>query len=352
MIISDHIQVYLKTTETCNLNCDHCFTNGRNGAKVFFNPDKSIAFLSQLFSLQRVKGGRILFHGGEPMLAPIQDMRKVYNYFKANYSNVEFGIQTNLTYKLTDERLEFLNDLFLKTGLGTSWDHEIRFESFEQMLLWEKNVRTLVDAGHKISVMVSLHKKLIETYSAKDLCLYFSDLGIKHVLFERITSNGNATLNPDIQPQNKDLDQWLLQMYEDTIEHKLYKRIHNMFLEEIAIAVLKEEHTANRCRNCEQSLFTINATGTISGCPNSAPTEFWGDINKPLDESLNAPGRICTILCETEKNSVCKTCPVNMICNGDCHRLPWQENICAAPKSLMMKMKKEKRIEDYQNLLF
>ena len=26
--------VYLKTTETCQLNCKHCFTNGINGRKI------------------------------------------------------------------------------------------------------------------------------------------------------------------------------------------------------------------------------------------------------------------------------------------------------------------------------
>lgn len=350
MIISDFIQIYLKTTETCNLNCDHCFTNGRNGAKIFFDPDKSIKFLDSLFSLPRVKGGRILFHGGEPMLAPLKDMRKVYNHAMATYPNLDIGMQTNLTYKLTDERLKFLNELFLDKGIGTSWDHQIRFETFEQQLLWEKNVRTLINEGHRLTVMVSLNKGLIETYSAKDLCYYFADLGIQYVLFERITSNGNAVLNPDIQPQNKDLDAWILQMYEDTIEHELYKIIGNMFLEEMAIAFVHKEHTANRCRNCEQSLFTINADGTISGCPNSAPTDHWGHIEKDVHESLNSTKRTCTILCEVDRNPVCQKCPVNHICNGDCHRLPWQGNICAAPKSLMIKMSKEDKKEDYQKL--
>lgn len=347
MIISDYIQVYLKTTETCNLNCDHCFTNGRNGAKIFFDPTKSISFLTNLFS--KVKGGRILFHGGEPMLAPLKDMQKVIDHFSDN-KRIEFGLQTNLVYKLTDERRAFINKNF--PNFGTSWDHNIRFENFQQQLLWEQNVRSLINDGHYITVMVSLSRTLLETYSAKDLCYYFADLGIQHVLFERITSNGNAVLNPEIQPENKALDAWLLQMYEDTIQYELYNVIHNMFLDEIATSYVEREHVANRCRNCEQSLFTINADGTIAGCPNSAPTEAWGNINLSIEDNLKSSRRLKTMCCEMTRNPNCLKCPVSMICNGDCHRLPWQDDVCAAPKSLMIKMKQENKIEDYRKLLW
>ena len=39
-MLKNDIMVYVKTTETCNLNCDHCFTSGTRGAKIYFNPDK------------------------------------------------------------------------------------------------------------------------------------------------------------------------------------------------------------------------------------------------------------------------------------------------------------------------
>lgn len=36
---------YLKTTETCNLNCRHCFTNGINGPKKYWNLNKVVDWL-------------------------------------------------------------------------------------------------------------------------------------------------------------------------------------------------------------------------------------------------------------------------------------------------------------------
>lgn len=39
--------VYLKTTETCQLNCSHCFTNGINGKKGWFDPVATVDFFKR-----------------------------------------------------------------------------------------------------------------------------------------------------------------------------------------------------------------------------------------------------------------------------------------------------------------
>ena len=39
------------------------------------------------------------------------------------------------------------------------------------------------------------------------------------------------------------------------------------------------------------------------------------------------------------------------VCNGDCHQLDWQDNICAAPKSLMRHLTQEQDIELYKLFL-
>ena len=33
--------IYLKTTETCQLDCSHCFTSGSLGRKIYFDVDKN-----------------------------------------------------------------------------------------------------------------------------------------------------------------------------------------------------------------------------------------------------------------------------------------------------------------------
>lgn len=354
-MLNKNLQIYIKTTETCNLNCKHCFTSGSNGAKVYFDPLKTFLFLKKLTDEKRIESLRLLYHGGEPLLAPIKDLIYFYELTQELNTEVSYAIQTNLVYPLTEDKLKFLN-IFKSYGIGTSWDENIRFGSNSpnneelkknQLFLWEDNVKKLVSDGHFITLMVSLNTDIVKNKEPFEIIEYASNLGIKYILFERITSNGNALGNLDIFPKNKDVDNWLLRMYLQTIDKKLYLKINNIFLNEIAHSFLKKQHIGNRCRNCELSLITINADGSLSGCPNSAPENKWGHINQDLNISLNNKNRVGAICKEMTRNSVCFSCPVQDVCNGDCYKLPWEGDTCAAPKSLMRYIKENK---DFLNL--
>ena len=48
-LLPDNIMIYLKTTETCQLDCAHCFTSGRSGKKVFFNVNNVKSFFDQIY---------------------------------------------------------------------------------------------------------------------------------------------------------------------------------------------------------------------------------------------------------------------------------------------------------------
>lgn len=368
MIISPHINVYLKTTETCNLNCKHCFTSGANGAKIYFNPDKVIDFFARLRKeCGWVRSARFMFHGGEPMLAPVESLYKAYNGLKELFPEVRFGMQTNLVYKLTDEKRQFMKDVLFDDGFGTSWDYDIRFGSTApnenvkariadaQRKLWEENVKKLTfEDGHYLTMIVCITKQLIENMEPIEIMNYAISLGFKHILFERITSDGNAKLNSDIIPNNRQQDEWLHKMFNQCIEHKTYEKIGNMLMSEIAEAFVYKNHTANRCRSCEQSLLTMNATGTIAGCPNTAPSEFWGHIDWSIQENLASKRRLKAIACERfDRNPLCYECPAFQYCNSDCQQLAWDENetYCAAPKKVWKQMIKDNDVESYKKLI-
>jgi len=128
-ILPDNIMIYLKTTETCQLDCSHCFTSGRSGKKVFFNVNNVKSFFDQIYFHNKNQSGNIAFHGGEPMLAGLDDMYEIYYYVKNLLPNMWWSITTNLTYKLTDDIKEFFKQVFFTTGIGVSWDLDIRFDN-------------------------------------------------------------------------------------------------------------------------------------------------------------------------------------------------------------------------------
>lgn len=331
--------VYLKTTETCQLNCEHCFTSGAKGAKVFFNPEKVINFFTRLKKvIPHYDNGLISFHGGEPMLAPLKDMYAVYDGVKDLWDTVNWSIQTNLVYNLSDEKIEFFDKITKREQIGTSWDVGIRFPSEKAEKLWEKNVRTLADLGYPITVMVSLTSKSVKI-EPKDIINKMVDLGVKYVNFERMTPNGNARDNDYLAAGNKNLDAYFVKMWEQTVKYGLHKNIGNMFFNSILTSLVYTTHSGCRCRTCEQKIFTLNADGTIGGCPNSAVEKPYGHIDHPIMELLYSKGRMKEISCEAVRNPGCYGCEVFDICNGDCHQLAWEGDICAAPKSLMKQLK-------------
>jgi len=236
--------------------------------------------------------------------------------------------------------MELLN-LVCSNKLGTSWDYDIRFKNPDQELIWKVNVEKLVEEGFDMTMICSVTKRTVQELEPKEIIQKAIDLGFKYILFERITPTGNAVTNSEIIPSNEELDKWFFKMYQQSIELRLYENIHNLFISELVDSYL--DHNAAGCRNrmCEQSVITINADGSIGGCPNTAPEETYWHIDKMFKGMLYAPERLKAVACEMSRNPLCYNCPVYDVCRGDCHQLEWQGDICPAPKSLMERIKKE-----------
>ncbi|MFN9067783.1 MAG: SPASM domain-containing protein [Bdellovibrionales bacterium] len=304
-----------------------------------------------------VESTRLLYHGGEPMITPLDKLWQFYELTKNSIKGVSYGLQTNLVYPLTEEKIKFFETVVGEVGIGTSWDAKIRFGSVvpgaaqQQLELWENNVRQLSSRGFRLTLMVSLSKYLIQNYEPEQIIQYAIDLGFKYILFERITSDGNAAIDNHVLPKNIEIDQWILKMYQQSKQRGFDKQIGNMFLEEIALAVNKGLHTANRCRGCETKIITINAEGTLAGCPNSAPNKTWGHLSEGFEKYLNSSERVGAICKEKMRNPICYTCDVSSVCNGDCYKLKWDGDVCSAPKSLMRLLKNDnnekEKIKDF-----
>jgi radical SAM protein with 4Fe4S-binding SPASM domain len=333
---------YLKTTETCNLNCKHCFTNGINGPKIYWNHIKVANWIKRFAEYRKdsIKEDSLHceFHGGEPFLAPVEQMRYVWNECKSLFPEMSWGITTNLVFKLTDDKIDFIKNC-LNNRLGTSWDPKIRFDNEKQSTLWAENVKTLVQKNVDIKLFISVTKDTIEIEPIK-LLEWVRSLGVKELAFERLTGNGNANLHPEIFPSNIEQDAWFLKMHNQSEEYGAREWFDNEFLE---IVYEKFENNFTKggtfCRDCEEKIFTINATGSISGCPNSAPEFQFGHLDDSIETLINSPTRVQNIACERARDTRCFSCDVFEYCGGDCHQLSWQDDVCGAPKSLMRQLK-------------
>ena len=332
-----HLMVYVKTTETCNLDCSHCFTSGTNGRKIYFDAKKTANWCNELDTQDNAI--HFEYHGGEPILAPMEDLLEFYNITKAQWGDrCTHGITTNLVYKMTDERLEFLK-MIDGGSIGTSWDPNIRFKNEIQRSLWEKNVKLLVEEGCFVKCFISASKDVVKM-EPLEIADYMHSLGIGSISYERLTHDGNATINLDIFPHNSELDAFWMKMHETTEHHP----VHNGFLNTVYDKFSKGQFfNGTFCRDCEQKLHTINADGTVAGCPNTAPTQWYGTIDMPAKTVRESPKRMEVIACEThDRDPRCYDCPVFIYCHSDCHQLQWVDDVCPAPKTLMMKLAGDK----------
>jgi len=342
---------YLKTTETCNLNCLHCFTSGSKGAKIYWNHVKVADWLRKLSAkTPNITHAHFEFHGGEPFLADIASLQYVYDNCQNLWQSQSWGITTNLTFKLDQEKIDFIMGP-LGGRVGTSWDPDIRFANPKQYDLWRKNVQTLVDLGVVVKLFISVTKGTI-AIEPIELLEWVKSLGVKELALERLTMNGSAKQNLHIFPTNIEQDQWFLKMHQQSEEHNARDWFVNEFMETV-YDKFETGFTGGGtfCRDCEEKLFTVNADGSISGCPNSAPEQNFGHIDDDIDALLKSPQRLENIACERARDPRCYTCEVFQYCNSDCHQLEWQDDICGAPKSLMMDLAKINKKHPVFNLL-
>lgn len=329
---------YLKTTETCNLNCRHCFTSGSKGPKIYWNVDATIDWIKRLNQYKpNLNQIHFEFHGGEPFLVPVEQMRKVFDECDGLWSNMSWGATTNLVYSLTDDILDFIKGP-LDNRIGTSWDPKIRFANQKQNDLWAKNVKRLVGDGVTVKLFISVTKDTINIEPI-ELLKFVRDLGVKEMSLERLTNNGTAKMFSEIFPSNLEQDSWFLKMHEQSLQYNTREWFDNEFLETVYDKFEKGIIQAGTfCRDCEEKLFTLNADGTIAGCPNSAPEDHYGNIKMSMEELFTVPKRTEIIACERSRDPRCYDCEVFQYCGGDCHQLSWENDICGAPKSLMMRL--------------
>ena len=135
--------------------------------------------------------------------------------------------------------------------------------------------------------MNKITKKWLKT--PKDIADYMHTLGITEISYERLTHNGNATINLDIFPHNRDLNDWWVLMHETTQGHPVANGFLNTIYDKFDHG---EMFSGTFCRDCEQKLHTINADGTVAGCPNAAPTDWYGTIDTPALEVRQSPKRM------------------------------------------------------------
>jgi radical SAM protein with 4Fe4S-binding SPASM domain len=323
--------IYVKTTGTCNLDCQHCFTGGKNGDRTQFDPDVAAAWIKEFIAKYPPDTHTHLeLHGGEPFMVPLPKLQQFTHHFQG-FENVSICANSNLTFRITPAILDFIK-VDLDSQIGTSWDHWIRWPTPEKYELWRSNLELLRAEGVHIGLKVSVSRQLIDS-SPRWFLDQMDALAVDTIALERITAGGSSVINMNVFPDNEAQDNWyleLLKLYQQG-NHRCKISTLDTLLDKIRLGMVKVD---TNCRNCEQHLVTMNSDGTLGGCPNVASERNYANVHQPVDEFLYSEDRLTEITKELDFGD-CVHCDVFDLCGGDCHQLAWQGKRCGGLKNTL-----------------
>lgn len=308
------MNIYIKTTENCNLNCLHCY-NKKINEEIDYNKLKN--FLNEIHNIS--KDNWFILHGGEPMMANLEQILNIVQEF----SFEKWRISTNLCYKLTDTHIKIFK---LMSEIRISFDVKIRFNSIRNLLLWKNNILYL-SKNIKVPLFlnISITKHLLK-HDPKQLLKMMQFFGITQFGLERITLKGNALENKDIIPKYEDVDKWLCKLYYDLKE---YPNIKCLDIESLKQSI---SFNFNSCygKECCCKTLTINSDGTIGNCPNNAHEVIFGNLSTNPSTIINNIHK--------QQHAIrkeCLVCDVFKYCRGYCYQIEWQNDECPYPKLLI-----------------
>ena len=308
-------KLYICTTDSCNLACKGCYKT-LFSRPSFIDLDKVKSYILSFLRTSESDTLECVFHGGEPFLYKdkLQDYINLIDFCKSG--RITWSATTNLMYEITDMHLDLFNRFDFKF-LKTSWDvDDYRFTTKEQLELWEKNVKLLLEKEFIVQPIVTVNTQTIK-HDPKELLEYFKSFRIKIVNFERITETGRAA-KVKVKPTNREIDEWLYKAYLISKELDIVIPLFN----ELEHA-LTDGFIGCRKRQCMKNVRTLNTDGSIGACPNCSDiciTDKYGKYQEENEHYL--------LDMENELPIKCKFCEFYKICHGDCCQLKWDETGC------------------------
>lgn len=322
--------IYVKTTQSCNLKCQHCYINDFRNNHSYFNEILTGQWIQQYMSLFENQTYMINFHGGQPFLCDNNKIKYICQKFPFAIKSATSNM-INLNDQIMNIILTYFNDpIYNKPFIKSSWDYQIRF-SLNQLNKWESNIKELIKNNVYVKVIICLTSLLIKDIQPQYFLNYFKNLNIAEIDFQRLTHNTTTdkSLIPDYIQQNN----WLQKVYQLNKKYNLSIGLFNN-IENAANGIF----VGCRNRSCMKDVITINADGSIGGCPNIALLYPYTNISQNPNNIFNNQLRNKLIRQEQIKNTKCYCCDFYKNCNGDCFQLSWQNNICPMPKNILMKM--------------
>lgn len=346
MFDRDHINVFLRVQQGCNLNCDHCFTLG-NKDRVLTTPFEYVeGFLDSINKNVDPHSVTLYLHGGETFLAKISHLRQVTDHAKAIFAGKKLTIipQTNLVYRITDDWLKFVKE-DCGGQIGVSWDAKIRFGSIKSEQegrlekLFFENLKILRDNGIKYYITITVQKHLLNVRPYRIVNMFD---GASSIDFEHLTVFDEKTKN--LRVNLKEWSDW----YDELVNHyQNYETTWCLPQVDLFTKSIEDGVIYNcKCNCCDRKTFTLNPNGTVGFCPDNSYTESVSTVDEMVTnwkgyEEKSHEAFIKRLTSMSTEN--CYSCEHYAECGGNCEDYFFDDSgECPLSKQVITRIKQNK----------
>jgi len=337
---NDSTTIICKVTNNCNIDCQYCYDKpfrrklGHNGVLNFEYLEKLIDMCSKYS-----KEVELIWHGGEPTLAGIDYMKRVYDEVIPKFPYLDFHscIQTNGTL-LNEDWIDFVIEYGISIGSSyqatnedlrhTEADNKLGSKTHDIYSVMD-NLKKAVKYGqtkkenYSIGVIDVLtkqnHPNIIEMYE------YYKDQGID-AAFNAIHHAGEAEKHdflfwtPEaMEDYRKKTMEYFYYWLTDTDERCFYDRYAGEYMQ----MILANEVTV--CKNgneCMYNWICINSNGDLYPCDRAMPSDYRiGHVNEinSLKEAYEKRNYKKFVSQRKEKfKTYCNKCRYYEFCHGSC----------------------------------
>lgn len=299
--------VYLEVTNTCNLNCIHCYKEAGSPFHDELSTQEWLAIIDQLKEMGVVE---LCITGGEPLTR--DDIFSILKYGADN--TLETKLFTN-GILLDEESVHMLKDIgvgeiMVSIDGATKETHEmIRGKNtFDKTIA---AISLLTEAGMRVRSNTTLHIHNVSELDA--LVSMLLDLKVQNMVFDSFMNSGRGKYHEDMIPP-MDIGKIIRETFG-----KSKRKNPGTFELKFTSDIQNQDPSFSFC-GIGTSMCTIKANGDVCLCPVLSDPEYTaGNIRcSPLrdmwlESDIFLPFRTCKV-----DDMQCRTCQAKFECRGGC----------------------------------
>lgn len=308
------ISILVKPTDACNMRCKYCFheKSGYNQGLM-----SSEIFDKMLFLLEKEYDSvNIVWHGGEPLLAPLHFYEYAYKKCEQSGLKMHFSLQTNATL-LDDSTLDFFRKK--QTNIGISFDGTVNEQQRGKTNIVLQNIKKLkakgFDPGAIMVVTQNNVNRLNEEYD------FFKNIGIS-VKFNPMFPDGEGEHHPELDIT---VEQYI-KSFTEFFLHWLNDKdcnINMITCQEYVKLILYHEAGVCTYNSCLGNWLCIDSVGNIYPCDRLCISKYrLGNIQnlKTFTDVFQNESFYNLLSCAVKRREVCKEkCNYYNMCYGGCN---------------------------------